>query len=105
MFAVTALIVVYFLVTFAANAIRSNQLGEQEARLQAEIDDLQERYQRLQSLEEYLRSDEYVESVAREQLGLVHKGETAIVVLPAQPTPTPAPGEAPTDLWWDILVR
>lgn len=102
---VTAIIVVYFLATFATNFVRDRQLNSQEARLQADIDSMQERYERLQALEDYLKSDEYVEDVAREQLGLVKEGETAFVAIPTQPTPTPVPGESDLDLWWDVLIR
>jgi len=103
-FACTALIVVYFLAMFALNVVRSRQLGDQESRLQADIDELQSRYERLQALEQYLNSDEYVESVAREQLGLVKEGETAFIAISSQPTATPASGEEP-GLWWEKLVR
>lgn len=102
---VTALVVAYFLVGGAFNAIRSHQLRQQESQLRAEIDDLQARYEELDALREYLDSDEYVEAVAREQLGLVRRGETGIIMIPVQPSPTPGPNEAEPELWWDILIR
>jgi cell division protein FtsL len=97
-------LVVYFLASGAANIVRSRQLNEQEGQLQAEIDDLETRYNRLVALEQYLDSDEYIEAIAREQLGLVRPGETAFIAIPAEPTPTPAPGEQP-ELWWETLIR
>jgi cell division protein FtsL len=100
----TALIVVYFLATFAMNVIQSRQLDAEEARLMAEIDELSARYERLQKLEEYLNSDAYIESVAREQLGLVKEGEVSFVAISTVPTPTPAPGEEPP-VWWQALAR
>ena len=103
--AVTALVVAYFLVGGAFNAIRSQQLREQEGQLRAEVQDLQLRYRELQALERYLDSDEYIEAVAREQLGLVRRGEIGIVAIPAQPSPTPKPGAAEPELWWDVLIR
>lgn len=103
-FVVTACIVVYFLGMFAANAIRTQQLNEQEDRLIAEIEEMQTRYERLKALEQYLSSDEYVEAIAREQLGLVKPGETAYIAISTQPTPTPVPGAA-SDLWWENLIR
>ena len=102
---VAALIAVYFAVSGALNAVRSHQLGQEEARLQADIDDLDSRYERLTALKGYLNTDEYIESVAREQLGLVRKGETGFVAISVQPTPSPAPGEEPPTLWWDVLIR
>lgn len=102
---VTALIVVYFLFTFAGNAIKAHQLNQQEGQLNAEIGSLQEKYQSLQALEQYLKSDEYIEEIAREQLGLVKPGETGIVAIPTQPSPTPAPDAPNSDLWWEVLIR
>lgn len=103
--AVTALVVAYFIVGGAFNAIRSHQLRQQEAQLRSEIRDLQARYQELTALRDYLDSDEYIEAVARERLGLVRRGETAIVAIPTQPSPTPAPEDPGPELWWDILIR
>ena len=102
---VAALIAVYFVVSGALNAVRSDQLSRQEETLRADIDDLQARYDRLLALRDYLNSDEYIEFVAREELGLVRKGETGFVVIPTQPSPTPAPGEEEPTLWWDVLIR
>ena len=104
---VTALVVVYFLVSGGFNAIRSHQLRQQEDRIEAEIRQIQARYQRLDDLREYLNSDEYVETVARQQLGLVREGETGFVVVSTVPTPTPVPGQGPAEpeLWWDVLIR
>ncbi len=79
--AVTALVVVYFLVSGAFNAIRSHQLREQQSRLEADIQELQQRFERLEALKEYLNSDEYIETIARQQLGLVRQGETGFVVI------------------------
>ena len=108
MLAVTALVVIYFLVAGSLNAIRSQQLRQQQARLEADIQQFQQRFQRLEALREYLNSDEYIESAARQQLGLVRQGQTGFVVISTVPSPTPAPGQgsgtAP-DLWWDILIR
>jgi cell division protein FtsB len=100
----TALIVVYFLATFTMNVIQGQQLDGEEARLLAEINELNARYERLQELEEYLNSDAYIESVAREQLGLVKEGETSFVAISTVPTATPAPDEE-SPLWWQALVR
>jgi cell division protein DivIC len=102
-FAVTAVIVVYFLATFTVNFIRNQQLNEQESRLHDQVAEYQERYDRLKALEEYLGSDEYIETVAREELGLVKEGEIGFVAISTQPEPTPVPGEP--RLWWEVLIR
>ena len=102
---VAALIAVYFVVSGALNAVRSHQLSQEETRLQADIDDLNARYARLQALKDYLNSDEYIESVARRELGLVRPGETGFVAISTQPSPTPPPGGEKPELWWDVLIR
>ena len=84
MLALTAVIAGYFLVTGATTALQSRQLSEREDRLQAEISDVQERYQRLEALRQYLDSNEYTEAVARR----------ARARLPTQ-SRTAAPGPAP----------
>ena len=96
--------VVYFLASGATNLVRSLQLTQEESNLEAEIDDLEARYERLVALEAYLESDEYIEAIAREQLGLVKPGETASIASSTQPSPVPEAGSA-TDLWWEILIR
>lgn len=101
---VALLMAVYFLFTFAGNAIKGRQLSLQEEALNSEIRAQQERYQELQALEQYLKSDEYVEQVARQQLGLVKPGETAIIAIPTQPSPTPGPDVQP-ELWWEMLIH
>lgn len=102
---VAAMAVVYFLIAGAVNTVRSHQLHQQEDQLRSDIQQLELRYQRLQALKEYLNSDEYIEAVAREQLGLVREGETGFVVISTVPTPTPAPEQAEPELWWDLLIR
>lgn len=108
MLLLTAVIVGYFLVTGATTALRSRKLTEREDRFRVEIAGLQQRYDRLEALREYLDSDEYIEAVAREQLGLVNEGETSIVVIPAAPSSTPTSGPdaaAEGELWWETLIR
>lgn len=103
--AITALAVTYFLVAGAFNVIRSRNLSAQENQLQAQIEQIQGRQQRLEALKQYLNTDEYIEAVAREQLGLVRQGEIGFVGISTQPTPTPAPGQPGPQLWWDVLIR
>jgi cell division protein FtsB len=104
-FIVSAVFAVYFLASFGISALRSQQLGNQEDILRSDIAGLEARYERLKALEQYLNSDEYIETTAREQLGLVKEGEIAFVAISSQPTPAPAPGEPRPDLWWEVLIR
>jgi cell division protein DivIC len=93
----TAVVVVYFIFTAASNTIQAIQIGEDESSLRQEVDDLAERYDQLTALRDYWKSDEYIEWVARQELGLVRPGELGIVVISAA-TPTP-PAEPPQPLW------
>ncbi len=92
MLLVTAVVVVYLILTGVSSAIQSFQLGEDEDRLRDEVQGLEQRYYRLTDLRDYLNSDEYIEWVARRELGLVGPGETGIIVL-SEPTPVPSEGE------------
>jgi cell division protein DivIC len=62
---------------------------------------LQENTQLLEEIR-LLNTPEYVERLAREQLGLVKPGEIAVILV--QPTPAPAPSRPPaqptTAPWW-----
>jgi len=102
---ITAVIALYFLVTAGLNAVRAHQLRQEQDRLQEDVQDLRARYQRLQALKQYLNSDEYIESTARNELVLVHKGETGFIAISTVPSPTPAPGQEQPALWWDALIR
>jgi cell division protein FtsB len=89
---VTAVVVVYLVFTAVSSAIQSFQLGEDEDRLRDEVQALEQRYYRLTDLRDYLDSDEYIEWVARRELGLVGPGETGIIVV-SEPTSVPSEGE------------
>jgi cell division protein FtsB len=102
---ISAAVIVYFLVVAGIGAVRSYQLHQREGSLRSELQELHARYDRLQALKDYLNSDEFIESAAREQLGLVREGETGFVAISSQPAPTPAPNDPHPELWWDILIR
>ena len=104
--AATALVVVYFLVAAGLNLVRSQQLDQQQTALESDIQGLQARYDRLQGLQNYLDSDQYIEALARQQLGLVLEGELGFVVISTLPAPAPISGkEDEPKLWWDVLTR
>lgn len=88
----TAVVVVYLIFTAVSSAIQSFQLGEDEDRLRDEVQGLEQRYHRLSDIRDYLNSDEYIEWVARRELGLVGPGETGIIVV-SEPTSVPNGGE------------
>ena len=47
----------------------------QETELKKQIKEEKSRASKIDELEDYVGTDEYVEDVAREKLGLVHEGE------------------------------
>jgi cell division protein FtsB len=110
----TAVVVVYLIFTAASSAIQSFQLGQDEDRLRDEVRGLENRYHRLSALRDYLNSDEYIEWIARRELGLVGPGETGIIVQPA-PTPVPSEGGGEEEgsqteqgqqqgRWWEDII-
>ncbi|HYU20271.1 MAG TPA: septum formation initiator family protein [Chloroflexota bacterium] len=64
-------------------------LGQQEAELRQEVAELRQENLRLQAELSYVRSDEYIETVAREQLNLARPGDRPFVLVGPRPSPTP----------------
>ena len=56
----------------AKNILYTQQLAQVNDQLASE----KERTQEIENMEEYMKTDEYVEDVARDKLGLVYEGET-----------------------------
>lgn len=91
--------------TTARYVIHEYQLRQEQASLSREIDELAVEHEQLIAVRDYLKSDEYVEEVARQELGLVRPGETLVVVSStAGSTPTPLPDEPSAGrAWWQRL--
>jgi cell division protein FtsB len=90
--------------TFSAgnNLVNSYRLVSEEQRLENEIGDLEQQLGQLEQIREYLRSDEYVEFMARRVFGLVKPGEKLVVVEAPHP-PQPADEELHDLTWWQRL--
>ncbi len=99
-----AILVAVGYLTFSAgnNLANSYRLVNQEKELQAEVDSLQTELDQLEQVHEYLRSDEYVEFMARRVFGLVKPGEKLVVVEAPQPPP-PSDDELQDLSWWQRL--
>jgi cell division protein FtsB len=99
-----AIVIAAGYLTFSAghNVINSYHIVNQENELQGQVDDLQSQLDQLQQVREYLRSDEYVEFMARRVFGLVEPGEKLVVVDAPQPPP-PSPDELKDLSWWQRL--
>ena len=99
-----AIIVAAGYLTFSAgsNVINSYRLVHQERQLESEVETLEAELDQLEQVHEYLRSDEYVEFMARRVFGLVKPGEKLVVV--EAPEPPPPSEEELKDLsWWQRL--
>lgn len=115
-------VLAYALYSTAQQAIESRRMAQQVAELQRTVDGLQAKNIRLQNELTYRRGDVYVEQVAREQLGLVMPGDTAVNLLgenvprhsktpgefeetTAVPSSTPgAPRKAPLEAWLSYFL-
>ena len=104
-FVAATLVVGYLVFTAAGELFLSQQLEREEQRLQRDVARLQRQQVELEAIREYLKTDEYVEGVARHTLGLVRPGETLVIISSAVPvTPTPeASTEDGTRRWWELL--
>ena len=100
-----ALVVGYVLFSAGEEFLLSHRLDKEEQRARSEIAELQRQQTELEAIRDYLRTDEYVEGVARRILGLVRPGESLVIVSSTVP-PTPTP-ELPLDddapRWWELL--
>jgi cell division protein DivIC len=88
------------------------QLKREAAHLARERDDLRRQNALLREEIRLLNTPEYVERIAREQLGLVKPGEVAIILVAPTPAPAgpavtagPKPNAPLSDPWWTRLWR
>lgn len=88
------------------------QIKREAARLARERDDLRKQNALLREEIRLLNTPEYVERIAREQLGLVKPGEVAVILVAPTPAPAgpavtggPQPSAPLPDPWWTRLWR
>lgn len=90
------------------------QLNQQASGIRQDIAQLKDRNTELRRQTEYLQSPEYVERVAREQLGLVRPDDIALVLVSPSvrevpPEAPPVPSKAPSktlpnwERWWSFF--
>jgi cell division protein FtsL len=104
-------LVLYALVAIGQKALENYQLNQQADALRAEVVSLRTRNVELQQQIEQARTDTAIETIAREQLGLIKPGDHPIVVVAQQNQPAPPPSaQAPAPparptwrQWWDYL--
>jgi cell division protein FtsL len=110
---VTVPLLLYALVAIGQKAVENYQLNQQADALRVEIANLRTRNIQLQQQIEEARTDSAIETIAREQLGLIKPGDHPVVVVaqqtqpgpqPAPSSPSPPPAPKPTwRQWWDYL--
>ncbi len=104
-------LLLYALVATGQKALDNYQLNQEADTLRAEVRALRDENVRLQEEMAAARTDAAIEAVAREQLGLVKPGDSAVVLVPAgqqeqtmEPTPRPAPPPPPPwQQWWNVF--
>ena len=80
LFFATLSFVGYFVFSAVDRVVDRSVLDTRVADLQGEIDDLEWQAEQLSALVAYLDSDEYIERIAREELGFVRPGEEAFAI-------------------------
>ena len=108
-------IVAYFAFSAGGKVLQTYRLKQEENQILEEIKQLEARNLALQAYRDYVQSDEYIEKVAREELNLMKRGETAVIVL--SPASSTASTEEPSSSvgkeeepplwkrWWDFLFN
>jgi cell division protein FtsL len=105
-------LLLYALVATGQKAVENYRLNQQADQLRAEIVGLRTENVRLQQAIEQARTDTAIETIAREQLGLIKPGDRPLVLIPqdgitsAAPPPEAAPGPTPRPTWrqwWDYF--
>jgi cell division protein FtsL len=76
---VMILLAVYLAYSLTAQYITIRNARAQEARIQAQIEEIKKENEKLKDEIERMRSDEYIERIARERLGLIKFGEVMFV--------------------------
>lgn len=100
---IAILLIAYLGVTTARYVVHNYQARSQESALRTELTQLAEDRRQLEATRDYLKSDEYIEYVARRTLGLVRPGETLVLVSGPERAPEPASTPAPGVAWWKEL--
>lgn len=98
----TVLVAAYLAVSAGNNLLHSYHLVSDESELRSEVEGLRMQQEELQQIRDYLRTDEYVEYMARRTFGLVKRGENLVIVDAPKPEPTVDP-DNDAERWWEEL--
>lgn len=85
---IVVLLCLFFMISYGARLTAKANLEATITRQTARITEAKQRQQALQQQLTYVRSDAYVEEVARNQLGMVQKGDEVLIVVRGVSHPT-----------------
>lgn len=106
--AATLIVAAYLVYSAGGSFLHSYQLQGDEDDLRAQIEDLRMQQDQLQQVRDYLRTDEYVEFMARRVFGLVKPGEILVIVDAPKAANTQQAGVpdefALGETWWQRLL-
>jgi cell division protein FtsB len=111
---VVATMAISMIVDFGRKATANYRVRNEESQLEQEIAAEKAKHEALLRRRAYVQTDEYVESIAREELRWVRPGEIVVVPIPLErkPLPTAEIPPAPTELaqkeshwqaWWSLF--
>lgn len=100
----TVVVAGYLLVSAGGGVVHSYRLASDEAALRGEVQELESQKDQLLQIRDYLRTDEYIEFMARRVFGLVKPGETLVIVNAPKAAADAHPSDEPAELtWWQRL--
>jgi cell division protein FtsB len=97
----TLVVTGYLMVSAGNNVLHSYDLASDESKLRGEVQALERQKDQLLQIRDYLRTDEYIEFIARRVFGLVKPGETIVAV--DSPPVVGVDGEEDGLTWWQRL--
>lgn len=108
---VAALAIIFILFSLAQEMNRRWQMQREVQRLDSQLKDMEHKVVELENLNQYFRTDDYQERLAREKLNYQAPGEKVVLIPEAQvPVSEPAissePPEAPPSIpmrWWRLF--
>ncbi len=101
----TIVVSAYLVYSAGGSLLHSYHLQGDEDRLRGEVAQLKQQQDQLEQVRDYLRTDEYVEFMARRVFGLVKPGEVLVIVdAPKPANAQDAPEDFPLgETWWQRL--
>jgi cell division protein FtsB len=104
-------LLLYALLATGQKAVENYRLNQQADELRAQVVSLRDQNIQLQQQLVQARTDEAIETIARERLGLVKPGDSPVVLLPpetskdagARPSSAPVAPPPPWQQWWNFF--